>query len=435
MNGGVKCWKVNSGELGAGAAGTDNAPVTPVDVAGVSGATAIVGSERHTCVLVSGGVKCWGSNDFGQLGNGAAGMDNDPLMPVDVVGVSGATAITAGARHTCALVGGGVKCWGDLDPVNWAMARPIRTQAPSRWSLLRESMTPLAIAAGSTHTCALVNGGVKCWGGNQSGQLGDGSDVAALTPTEVVGVSDVTAIAAGGDNTCALVHGGVKCWGALTGGMFEIGGTTDRVTAVTVAGVHGATAITAGDWHTCALVNGDVFCWGANNGRQLGDGGTVNRHTPAAVMGISHATAIAAGALHTCAVVNGGVKCWGSNQFGQLGDGTQLERSTVVDVMGVSGATAIAAGAVHTCALVAGGVKCWGPSGSAELGTLHFAPEAVTGISGAPRSPQVRTWYVLSSTAASSAGESPVATSSAATSSTPTKFRRCPSSHRWMWWT
>ena len=179
VNGGVKCWQVNSGELGAGGAMTDNAPMTLVDVAGVSGATAIVASEGHTCALVSGGVKCWGSNDLGQLGDGTASTDNDPSTPVDVVGVSGATAITAGARHTCALVGGSVKCWGDLDPSQSGNGAPDPYPGPFTLVSVAGIDDATAIAAGSAHTCALVNGSVKCWGENRSGQLGDGSNVVA----------------------------------------------------------------------------------------------------------------------------------------------------------------------------------------------------------------------------------------------------------------
>jgi alpha-tubulin suppressor-like RCC1 family protein len=335
-SGGVLCWGDNSfGQLGNGTRTVGATNPFPRNVNGLAtGVQAIATGDVHTCALTAGGgVKCWGSNAYGQLGDGTTDAQ---LAPIDVTGlISDVQAITAGGSHTCALTtAGGVKCWGDL------------ATTPQDVPGLTGGVS--AIAAGFAHTCAIVGGGVQCWGANDTGQLGNGTTTSSATPVDVTGLSSgVKAIAAGGAPVDRFTSGG----------------------------------------HTCAVTTGGgVQCWGWNDAGQLGDDTNMNRLTPVNVTGLgSGVQDVTAGDKHTCAITGdiaagtSGLRCWGDNRYGQLGVGTTEPYATPVQVGGfTSGVQTADAGSAHTCAVTAGGgLKCWGRNASGQVGNFTIGAQSL----------------------------------------------------------
>jgi len=207
----------------------------------------------------------------------------------------------------------------------------------------------VALAAGDSHTCAITegSGSLKCWGGNDDGQVtGTATPGAPVSLPHQLAGAGTTAVAAGARHTCAVISGSVQCWGASP--------------ALPASRPAGVVALSAGLTHTCAIANGattrDLICWGT---------GTAATAAPA----LTAVDAISSGSNHACAVHAGGVTCWGQNDRSQTLGGSPIPAG--------SGITLIAAGADFTCAANSNATAspgadplCWGDNSASPLPQL-----------------------------------------------------------------
>ncbi len=331
----------------------------------VSWVTQIATSSTHSCTVVNQEIQCWGQNTHGQLGNGvpfASDPNPNPAvfvpLPVKVLGINGGVT---------------------------------------------------GIALGMSHTCAIVNGLVKCWGRASSGQLGNdpvGNDnFPPSTPVTVLGLANVTSIAAAMSTTCAVANGGVYCWGggSLLGNGGDSGNESARVPVALTALSSGVQKIVSGggmSFWFCALVSGAVWCWGQNG--MLGDGsidqtlmtpfevpGVMESFVPVPVTGLqAGVTDLWLGGNNACAKVGAQVKCWGSGGFHMLQNGSTDDVYIARTATGLpSLPNALAFGGVHGCGVFSGAAKCWGANVEGSLGngsppaSISSVPVDVTGLS------------------------------------------------------
>jgi len=281
---------------------------------------------NHTCAISSDGVAtCWGENTKGQLGDGTT---TDRPVAGAVTTAEPFVQISAGGSHTCALLeDGSVMCWGRNDFAQLGNGTLADSPVPGAVVGLPEDVASLSLGGG--HACVVTTaGGVVCWGLNRTGQIGNGTTNDGQAPVAVPALSSgVAMVSAGGFHTCAVTTaGGVLCWGSNEHGQVGDGTNQNRLEPVPVSGLEsGVVAVSAGLFHTCALrSDGTVSCWGKNGYGEMGDGTTTQRPTPVSPSGMPAAavTQIVAGGGQTCAATaDGALWCWGQNEFGQVGDG------------------------------------------------------------------------------------------------------------------
>jgi hypothetical protein len=352
-NGNVYCWgRDDLGQVGNSPNATCvdahdkciDRPTLVYPYGGLTTATQIDAGDNHACALdLAGHAFCWGSQSYGQTGNGTYGSI---FEPVAVSGGQSFTSISAGTFGTCGTTASGLFCWGIGIPSN---AGTVGAGPTPQMIYSATGLAPTGVSVGFSHVCAQwVSGAYRetnCWGRSWEGQTG-----AAGVPYTLLGQgpsvgSAALRVATEYDFTCVDQPGpSVQCFGDNWNGQLGnglVGGTTfvaQQVGGMTLPGgppplaLHG---VTTGSFHACALdPNGAAYCWGNGNWGQLGNGlppnggPGVSSAMPAAVTGGLTFRAIAAGQLHTCAIgTNNHIYCWGSNHYGELG--TQFKSSPV----------------------------------------------------------------------------------------------------------
>jgi alpha-tubulin suppressor-like RCC1 family protein len=393
VKGDLKCWGYNLyGQLGQNSnIAIGNKPnqmgdnLKRVDV-GTGFKVKKVGGGLHACVqLNTHKVKCWGRNDFGQLGlgdthyRGRGDTPNemgDDLPLVDLGMGRNAKRIVSGSYHNCAILDNDkVKCWGynangtlGLGDTDNRGGKPNQMGDNLPYVNLGVGLTVKEIGANAFHNCVILdNDKVKCWGLNAYGQLGLGDTTNRgdnpffmgdnLAYVDLGAGLTAKKIATAARHVCALLSNNkLKCWGENEKGQLGLGDTNNRgilpnqmgdnLPYVDLGVGRRVKQFTGGYYHTCAILdNNKVKCWGGNRTGQLGLGDQTNRgdkpnqmgdNLPYVDLGLGRtAKRISAGYFHTCALLdNDKVKCWGYNTQGQLGLGDPSTRGDLPGRMG-----------------------------------------------------------------------------------------------------
>ncbi len=366
----------------SGAPAAARAPGSAAPEVGSSDWRQVSAGGAHTCgIRASGRLYCWGSDNFGQLGNGVTtGLQSTP----DEVAGGGTdwASVSAGARHTCARkTTGRLYCWGDDNNDQLGNGAPTGNRvAPEE--VAGSATNWASVSSGAGHTCARkTTGRLYCWGGDLNGQLGNGTAIGNRSiPVQVAGgATNWASVSAGARHTCALkTTRRLYCWGADNNGRLGNGNISgDQPVPGEVAG--GATdwAMVSVGGHTCALTTSHrLYCWGGDLNGQLGNGApTIDQRAPFEVAGgATNWRTVDVGALTTCAgKTTGRLYCWGADDNGQLGNGGPVPGTDqTIPAQVAGGATdwaTVDVGDAHTCArITTRRLYCWGDNLSGALG-------------------------------------------------------------------
>lgn len=322
-------------------------------------------------------VRCWGFD--GDRSNDSVPPEARRQRPVIIEGLKGVVELKVGGVHACArLRDSTVRCWGSN---RYGQLGDGTTQDRLTPVTVRGLLDVKELALGYSHSCALIKDGTaRCWGHNQLGSLGDGSFLDKPKPVEVKGLKSIRQLSAGYAHTCAsFAYSDARCWGAISEAQFDAN-TPAIPIARRIEGLGQTNRISSGGGSSmtnCAVSynHSSLECWGYNAQGQLGDGSTESRLNLDVVVGFSrgffNALLFTVGAHHVCAMNQlSEVLCWGSNQYGQLGAEVEGDRATTPQlVREVTQVSQLSAGFNHTCVMREDDtVWCWGHNHLGQLG-------------------------------------------------------------------
>lgn len=384
QDGDVLCWGWNQyGQVGNGTGGVARDVLTPAPVITLQDVNSVAVSTSHACAgIQTNTVTCWGDNSIGQLGTGLFGDVATLTTPQRVGLVVAGLATTVGANHACALLSSTeLACWGsnEYGQIGNGFAGSISNTAVPNFVAGLIGVSDFA--SGGNANCAIVSGEVYCWGDNQYAQIGQptvGVGDVRTTPAKVPLLANMRAVTVGKTHACAVSDSGlVYCWGRNN--QWQLGGFSGELsdTPMLVQNVSDVVQISAGDDHTCAVTaQSMLYCWGSNS---LGQRGATTMTTPELPnrVDIPNVRQVATGSAHTCVFDGTSVVCWGSNDHGQLGLGVVSEtandlsnRSAINELPAIE---SIHAGGNRSCAvtLPLRELWCWGQNENAQLGVTN----------------------------------------------------------------
>lgn len=333
------------------------------------------------------GAYTWGSNGFGQLGDGSpTSTVRGTPGPVALTGIAD---LSAGREHVVALTDQGtVVVWGSDAQGQLGNGLPL-TSSPTPVTLSLAGVTD--VDDGHYHSLALRNDGtVWGWGYNSLGQLGTGDATTRYaSPVRWGSISNAVGVFGGRDMTYVLAGDGTLwCSGGYGSECGRSAQGSKITTPVAVNGLPDLEDVAGGRNHGVALAaDGTVWTWGENAYGQLGDGTRTSRGTPQRVAGLTNVVDVGAGAEHSMAVTaSGQVYVWGRGYRGELGLGTTSDRLSPTLVPTLSGIVDVDAGRSHSFAIGSDGrLWAWGWNEGRQVSSSStsavLSPLQVSGLS------------------------------------------------------
>jgi alpha-tubulin suppressor-like RCC1 family protein len=383
---GISCHDNTEGPTDPGASETGSALATTAT--SPLAFTQVNAGFAHTCGVTSDSrAYCWGWNNEGQMGNGE--ITQDHRTPSPVIGGLRFRQISAGTFHTCGVTSGyRAYCWGDGDP--WPTPVP-----GGHW--FRQ------VSAAEWHTCGVTTDDqAYCWGANTNGQLGNGTTDPSGNkdpiPVAVTGGIRFREVSAGAYHSCGVTPtNSAYCWGGDSTGQLGDGASYTNCTSggdvlpcrtrpTAVAGGYRFRQVDAGVYHTCGVTTDNrAFCWGDGRDGAIGNGTRSISSSPKRVSGVLSFQRVSAGFNRTCgATTSNRAFCWGENSEGGVGDGTTSRRLSPAAVTGGLSFKQVSTGGYHSCGATPGNMAyCWGLNTEGQLGdgtiTRRLRPQAVVG--------------------------------------------------------
>ena len=372
--------------VGSAAAGaTTGAAVTPVKGFAQGDKTFSIGSVHAAVIRSDGNLYTFGSNLNGQLGTGNT---ISSIVPTLVNSVPTWSLISTGAQFTV-----GVRSAGTLWTWGYNTNGQLGQNAAANATVVSPTQititpSPIAISAGDTHAAmVLSDNSLWAWGGNVSGQVGNGTTTDTFHPVQVGTLKVWDSVSAGAQHTLARQSSGANpdtlwAWGSNGGGQLGQFSGGNQSAPVQVNLVTSPVAVfSAGGLHSLAITtDGQLWSWGTNDNGQIGDNSSPISNSTTFLPGIrSVLTApsllwsrVAAGGAHSLALaIDGTLWSWGDNTYGQLGNGaSSVTGNAVITQVGTDNHwIAISAGKYSSMGVKSdGSLWVWGRNDAGQLG-------------------------------------------------------------------